>query len=308
MSTNHPPLSHHEVLELAAPFTRGGLRVDLEGSAREQRQLLFRATDPLDTAVWRYEDLGLARVRLTRTLRHADGAEAVLRASGADAGRLLARMQAVPPRRHFSSGPGYVVARDYTLDGDEAQLSRALLHLQGLQLTLTVPAVKRVAGDIALLPVADRPRPALPEDLLAVLGWNWARLGPTRAGWTSKLRLRGSVAQRTRQAEAAAERAAAHLAQTLAEAPAQYHARHRAARWGVFFRRGIPSFTALALVGLVLLSAALEFQPTAMQMVLMYHLPTLVIALSFVLQELPRFEIPPLPRATRAPAWFGTRA
>jgi hypothetical protein len=31
--------------------------------------------------------------------------------------------------------------------------------------------------------------------------------------------------------------------------------------------------------------------------------PTVLIALSFCLQELPQFEIPPLPRRSRAPSW-----
>jgi hypothetical protein len=38
--------------------------------------------------------------------------------------------------------------------------------------------------------------------------------------------------------------------------------------------------------------------------VALYHAPTLLIALSFMLQELPRFEIPPLPRRLSAQQWW----
>ncbi len=38
--------------------------------------------------------------------------------------------------------------------------------------------------------------------------------------------------------------------------------------------------------------------------VALYHAPTLLIALSFMLQELPRFEIPPLPKRLPALRWW----
>ena len=36
---------------------------------------------------------------------------------------------------------------------------------------------------------------------------------------------------------------------------------------------------------------------------LIFHVPIALIALSFSLQELPQFEIPPLPRRSAAPRW-----
>jgi hypothetical protein len=300
-----PPLSHHEVLELSAPFVRHGLHVDLAASERQLRQLLFLPRDGQQAVRWLLSDLGRGRWRLTRTVQGPQGAQASLSGTGDSLPTLLERLAAVPPQRHFSEGPGFVVARHYGFDAaaGEPRLLWGTAQLQGLVLELRVPAVRRVAGELSLQPSAGERRPALPEDLLAVLGWNWARLVPTRQGWTSRLRLRGSPSERTRRAEAALDRAAAHLAQTLAEPPAQYHARLRGPRWAVFFRRGIPTFTAIGLVALVLLSATFKFQPSTTQMVMLYHLPTLVITLSFVLQELPRFEIPPWPRALSAAAW-----
>jgi hypothetical protein len=316
-----PPLSHHDILALAEPFVRQGLQPDLAACDRAGRVLVFRPKVATEGAteratqgaatLWQLEDRGpgpdrIRRYRLTRTLHLPGGLQATLNGTGQDLPALLARLQAVPVARQGSAGPGFVVVRHHTLDADGAApllvRGTAQIDAEGgarVMLDLHVPPVRRVAARWVLRPAAGTPRPALPEDLLAVLGWHWARLVPDRDGWTSRLRLRGSLAQRTPQAEAALDRAAAHLAQTLGEAPARYHARWRGARWAVFFRRGIPTFTALALVAAVLLSAAFKFQPSTVQMILLYHLPTLVIALSFVLQELPRFEIPPWPRALR---------
>ncbi len=297
------------MLVLAEPFARAGLRVDMVASDRVQRRLVLRPPEDADDGSrWSLDAAARGRVQLTRTVRHADGTEAVLHASGPDAAPLLGRMLAVPSSRHFDAVGPAVLARDYTLGADgQPVLQRAAMTLPGLQLLMTVPTGARLAATLAITPDEGATRPALPEDLLAVLGWNWSRLVPTRQGWSGRLRLRASGAEaRTRRAEAAASQAARHLARTWSEPPARYHARWRRARWGVFLRRGIPSFTALGLVGLVLLSAALEFRPTPMQMLLMYHLPTLVIAASFLMQELPRFEIPPWPRVPAGTAWAGT--
>jgi hypothetical protein len=178
------------------------------------------------------------------------------------------------------------------------------VQLNGLRLSLQVSGVKGVPGEIAL--EADAPM-ALPQDLLAVLGWNWARLMPERPlgapRWKTLLRLRGPAEERSARAEAALARAAAHLAQTLAEPPTRYHARHRAARWGVFFRRGIPVLNVIALLLAVALMPRFEVGDRPGLSLLLYHVPTLLIGLSFWLQELPAFEIPPWPRLLRQSAW-----
>jgi hypothetical protein len=311
-----PPLTHHDILALVEPFTRRGRHVDLAASRREERRLVFRppARNGLaDDGVALGESLQLecpapGFYRLTRTLTHPEAGPAALRAHGPDAGALLAAVEAVPLGRHFVTGPGFAVARSYGLDagsgGDAASLVliQGCVSVAGLKLTLNVPAVRRVAADIALEPASGE-RFALPEDLLAVLGWNWARLVRRGDGWTTKLRLRGSLAQRTHAAEAALSRAGAHLARTLSEPPSRYHERLAGARRGVFFRRGIPTLTALALVAAVLLSAPFRDEVPAHVLVALYHVPTLFVALSFVLQELPRFEIPPWPRRSTAPDW-----
>lgn len=300
-----PPLSHHDILELAAPFARHGLRVDLAASQRDERWLRFRAGDAPDEPTWLLED-GVAKgPRLTRTTPHPSGEAATLTAQGRDLATLLAQMQALPVQRHITEPTGAVVLRHFTLDGaGQPLLTRGVVRLPGLRLEMKVPAAAGLAASLELQVLAGSPRPALPEDLLAVLGWNWTRLVPTKQGWNSRLRLRARrPPQRSERAEAALAMVADHLARTLGAPPAAYDARLRGARRAVFFRRGIPTFTALGLVAAVLLSAAVGFQPTTLQTVLLYHVPTVLVAVSFALQELPRFEIPPWPRPLAADAW-----
>jgi hypothetical protein len=255
--------------------------------------------------------LGTGTCTLTRTLAAAQGQRATLQAMGADPGALLNAVLAVPAQRHLQQGAGFVLLRSYALDVFAAgtpvlRLTHGDVLLDGLRLSMTVSGVRNVAAELALVVAGTGAGPALPEDLLAVLGWNWARLVKGRDGWTSRMRLRGAGAARTERAEAALDRAAQHLACTLAESPGNFHDRHRAARWGVVLRRGIPVLTPLAL----LLAIALmpRFDPGANPglALLLYHVPTLLIAGSFCVQELPRFEIPPLPRRNSAAAWQTT--
>jgi hypothetical protein len=351
-----PPLTHHDILALAAPFVRRGRAVDLAASRREQRRVAFApppgvalppgvADDRLELEV-----LPSGTLRLTRTLRHEAGVQAVLRAQGQDAPAMLAGVDAVPAAHAFEQGPGWVLARSYAVDplrgsgpptltlacaellacaapntdnghgadddaDDRARDRAGSSPADGprLRLTMDLPLARRAAADLTLetLPArapAPGARPvaaALPQDFLAVLGWRWTRLVPYGAGWTTRLRMRGSAAERTRQGETALRRAGQHLAQSLALSPQGWHARHRAARWGAFFRRGIPTFTALGLVGMALGSSQLDLPLSTAAWVALYHVPTLIVAGSFMLQELPRFEIPPWPRVPSAPGWFG---
>ncbi|MBG6079027.1 hypothetical protein IWX58_000714 [Rubrivivax gelatinosus] len=308
-----PPLSHHEILALVAPLSRRGCRVDLAASDRLARRLVFRAAEHAATeslpAIGDQLELDCSaegRFRLARVLTMA-GARARLEAAGADAGELLDRLMAVAPQRAFSAGEGWTVARDYAVDGDGEDglvLQRGVARIAGvLTLTLALPAVRRMSAELTLAATGGHEL-ELPEDLLAVLGWNWAPLARKPGGWESRLRVPGSIAQRCRRAEAELDRAAAHLAQTLAEPPARYHERLAAARWVAAFRRAIPSLTAVALVATVALMphGGDDRREPGLWFVL-YHLPTLVLALSFCVQEMPRFEIPPLPRRSAAADW-----
>jgi len=167
---------------------------------------------------------------------------------------------------------------------------------------MTVSSVRGVAAEITL--VAPHAHLNLPQDLLAVLGWHWTRLVPTREGWRTRLRLRGGGAQRTAAAESALDRVATHLAQTLAEPPARFHERHAAARFGVLLRRAIPLATPLVLVATILLMPRLDVGAYPGPFLLLYHVPTLLILLSFRLQELPTLAPPPWPRRSAAANWL----
>ncbi|MBK1715817.1 hypothetical protein [Rubrivivax gelatinosus] len=307
-----PPLSHHEILALVAPLSRRGCRVDLAASDRLARRLVFRPLEhaagalPAIVDVLELDCSAEGRFRLARVLTMA-GAQARLEAAGSDAGALYDRLAAVAPQRAFSRGEGWTVARDYAVDGDGEDglvLERGVARIDGgLTLKLALPAVRRMSAELTLAATGGAEL-ELPEDLLAVLGWNWAPMQRKPGGWESRLRVPGSIAQRSRRAEAALDLAAAHLARTLAETPAQYHERLQRARWVAVFRRAIPSLTAVALVATVALMphGGDDRREPGLWFVL-YHLPTLVLALSFCVQEMPRFEIPPLPRRSGAADW-----
>ncbi|MEI6319783.1 MAG: hypothetical protein WCS09_14790 [Pseudomonadota bacterium] len=319
-----PALTHHDIVRLVEPFARTGRPVDLAASDRAARRIVFRPRevppDPQGASAWR-ETLALDCSReglfvLQRTLLGPGGASALLQASGPDAELLLARIDAVPPARHFSVGTGWVIARSYDTElprgerpvrtGSAAPLvlTRAQVQVEGLTLSLFInlPHLRGVAADIALVPTGG-PMSALPEDLLAVLGWDWARLVRNEDGWTSKLRLRGRVLRRSRTAEAALEQAAAHLARVMAEPPERFHDRHRLARWGVVARRGIPLISIVLMVlGALLLPSLTDASNAGLWMAL-HYVPIALLAVAFSLQELPRIEIPPWPRRARSRQW-----
>jgi hypothetical protein len=315
------PLTHHDILELVRPFSRRGRHVDLAASDRLERRLVFRPVDhaagPGDASVLRevlqLEQLPTGTFRLTRLLNDSSGLEASLCALGARPEDLLTAFQALEPHHHFRAGPHFRIARSYELPtvrgspGREAAapfiFTRGVARIGDLSVTLLLPATRGVAANIEVrtLPGHDPLDP--PEDLLAVLGWDWVRLVPDGDGWTSKLRLRGNAQRRTLGAERALETLAGHLAHTLMEPPCRFHERWVAARWSVVLRRIIPL---LALVLLVLLTAVLPHvvpHPKPGLQVLIFDLPVVLIAISFCLQEHARYEIPPRPRRSRADSW-----
>ncbi len=323
-TTTLPPLTHHEILELIEAFARHGQAVDMAATDRPARRIVFRSTPvslPATPGVAWLSHLELdnpsdRHFLLRRVLQHPQGPRAELAATGQDPAELLARIDAVPPARQVKAGPGWLCVTSYntqlpgrqraphTTAGPPLVMSQARVHAGHLtlQLHLHMPSHRNVAADLRLTSTAAT-LPALPEDLLAVQGWDWARLIPDPQGWTSKLRLRGAVLRRTRKAEAALEQAGTHLAQVLAEPPAAFHDRHRWARWGVVLRRSIPSLTSIfMIVGALLLPRLLDPEKAGLWMAL-HYVPIALLAFAFQLQELARFEIPPLPRRPRAQGW-----
>lgn len=326
-----PPLTHHEILELVAPLSRRGRRVDLDASDRIARRLAFRpiehpaagpaGTDAAEALPALREDLQLEHLfqrlfRLTRVLTPPSGPPARLVAEGPDPGALLALIEAVPPSRQLRVGPGFALSHHHHIDAPEAEGAEAPLCLvesraqaRGLALTLRMPMVKRRPADLELQAEGDGRGGrggliALPEDLLAVLGWDWAPLKRVDEGqWRSKLRLRGGEPSRSRGAEAKAERAARHLAQILAEPPPRFHERFALQRWGAAARRLLPVMTAVAIVVVALVVPADYVRSRPVLMLLLMNAPVVLIGLAFTLQEMARIEIPPLPRPAAERAW-----
>lgn len=308
------PLTHHEILSLVEPFTRRGLQVDLCASDRAARRLRFKPFDlaggpgaPLRITL-QLDSFQPQSSRLTRLVAHPGGLTATLTADGSDLDELLSRLDALPPAQQFDSTAGVPIALVQQFEGrtTSATLVQALARVAGLTVSLTMPTARGLPADIDLVP---DPGLALdlPEDLLAVIGWDWARLIRRPGRWVSKLRLHGREPQRSQQAGARFARTVEHLRLTLAESPSSFHGRHLAARRGVVLRRAIPSLTALALVAAAIVAPRFIGAQDIVTQLLILSAPPVLLAAGFCLQELARFEIPPWPRALEATAWTAAR-
>lgn len=310
-----PPLTHHEILRWVEPFARRGRAVDLPASDRFERRLAFRpidlpATDrqPALRETLRLESLRVDRFRLTRVLAREAGPEAQLQVDGADPADLLAWIEAVPPHRQWRLGPDELIAFSHRLvPGVDAEpalvLTAASAQVAGLRLSLTLPSVEGIPAELKLAALTAGERFDLPEDLLAVLGWHWARLERAREGWGAQLRLARREPGRSGHAERRIEEAVRHLAATLAEPPARFHERWRAARWRVALRRAVPMLTCVGLIGAAAASPRLGLAQDSPVRMLIFNAPPLLLVAFFCLREMPRIEIPPLPRASQASSW-----
>lgn len=316
------PLTHHEILGLIGPFTRRGRHLDLPASDRLARRLVFKPiehADPAIASLTLIEGLQLEQpdddtYRLTRTLSLPCGLQATLQTDGTDPGELLARIEAVPLQRQFQHGEGYAVALCHRLDATKGGpaaapmvLTRAAARIEGLTLAMKVPAVTGIPADIEL-EAAHGDSVDLPQDLLAVLGWSWARLVRVGKAWTCSLRLRGSGPDRSRDAETKLERTAQHLARTLSEPPPRFHDQRVAARWGVVVRRSIPLLVTVSLIGLAAAVPSMGLSENSVLRMVIFQSPPLLLGLVFCMRELPQIEIPPWPRRPSQSAWGPQRA
>jgi hypothetical protein len=307
---------------LIEPFTRRERHVDLAASNRIERRLAFKPimheseTLGCDGAceILQLENPRPDFFRLTRSVTLASGATAKLTTDGADLGDLLDRIESVPLQRHFQWVGDIPIARSYRLapkadlrgEPMAMVLTAAEARLDGLTLSLKADAVEGYPAEIDLSPQADHPLD-LPEDLLATLGRDWRVLSQSRTGWTSTLRAKGREPDRSRRIEAALEKTVAHLARTLAEPPRQFHERFVRARWGVVFRRLTPVFATIVLLAGSAALAMLDLPQDSVFLMMSFNFPPLLLVALFAMRELPRLEIPPLPRASSAPSWFPSR-
>lgn len=318
------PLTHHEIITLVEPFTRQGYHPDLTATDRLERRLVFkpveRSFEPAgDSSLYEVLQLDSRKSphRLIRTLTCVTGEneklEARLEIEGADPADLLACVASIEPDQQFRFGPGFKIARSYRLirgsgvtsDGAPAVqkvLTKMSGEVAGLTVTATAPTVK--ADPEALIEIQPGAEyKTVPDDLLAVLGWDWGLIQRRRDMWKSSLRLRGREPDRTKRAEHKLDRMVEHLVQTFTEAPARFHERMLGARWGVAFRRAIPLLLSVALIAGAALTSKLPLADDSPVRMMMMNLPGFLMVLLFCMRKLPVIEIPPIPRPLRASAW-----
>jgi hypothetical protein len=315
------PLTHHEILALAEPFTRRGRNVDLAGSDRLARRILFKPTHhsnrpegPARLTEWLLlENPGRRHFRLTRTLTDETGLTATLRIDGPDPGQLIEAVDAVDPGHQFPAFGGLRVAIDYRIETDRQTageapprstlvLLRATTKLDGITATLDAQVGHGMPAEISLRTPPERSI-APPEDLFAVLGWAWRPLRPIENGWRAHLRIPSSEPARTPDVEAKLARTLEHLVETLRAPPERFHQRWQRARWHALLRRALGLLTVVGLLVLgpaLLLVGAPEGSPLRL---LSFGMPALLMLILLSRHEAPVMRLPPLPKALPADAW-----
>ena len=314
------PLTHHDILRLVEPFTRRGRHVDLAASDRLERRLVFRpiqhgADTPncgAVTEILRLDNPSDDDFRLFRTLTPESGAAATLVATGSNPGELLARIEQVPPQRQFQRVADVLIARNYQLGPANVMqppmvLISAEARLKGLTLTLNAETGRGYPAEIELQP-QDNGVQDLPDDVLAALGWDWRVINRRGTGWVSTLRVPRREPDRSHRIEVLLDQTVAHLARTLTEPPHAFHDRMAAARWRVVLRRLIPLFGCAALIAGTAALSYVDIPQDSMLLMLIFNFPPLLMIAVFSMRELPRFEIPPLPRRSAKPSWLPAEA
>lgn len=325
------PLTHHDILALVEPFTRSGRQLDLAASDRIQRCLAFKPRPSADTAptpalldTLVLECPAENSFVLKRTLTHPAGLVATLVATGVDTASLLSCVDAVDPQPLFKSGDGWLMACSFQLkpgpapsqpSGASAEprrvsapamvLASGVVQVMGLTLQLKMPAVTGYPAELEITTAAAMD---LPDDVLQVLGRDWARLTRGAKAWKGALQIRGKEPERTRLAQDKLQAVARHLAQTLSQPPAAFARQQAAARWRVAARRAVPMLTLVALVLGSLAVPYLGIEPDSVYWMLIFNAPPLLLLWGFSLREMPRFELPRPPKNLSAASWWPVEA
>ncbi len=304
-----PPLTHHDILALVAPFAGRGLHVDLKATDRMARRLVFRSREhpacgalPALRETLVLDEPGRDRYRLMRMLVTPEGIEAKLEAQGKGPAELLEQLESVPLARQIRAADGFVVAFHHRMVPGGPAIAAARIRTATLDVEVRVPVVAGPPADLVITPLGDA-RFELPEDLLAVQGWPWGRISPSGPRFTGALRLPRREPARSAAAERLVERTATHLVRTLAEPPARFHERFRAARWGVTLRRAVPLLVVTGVLGAMFVLREHVAPGDSIVRMLAFQAPPILLLLVFALPETPRIEIPPLPRRPRGTTW-----
>jgi hypothetical protein len=322
------PLSHHEILSLVAPFTRRGLHPDLQATNRQERRLVFKPVERLGEregapayteTLELYCTSGTAtphKLKRTTVCSTApENFEARLEIEGRDLADMLDCLDTVPSSSQFRFGPGFKMVKCWRLlrgsgktptgqPATQKSLTHMAATLGDLTVKATAPTVKADPETIIEIDPPEGAHLRLPEDLLAVLGWNWSLLRKRRDTWRAILKTSGREPDRSRRAELNLDKMVEHLVQTFGDAPARFHDRLYKARWSVAFRRSLPLLIALTLIGLAALSSRLELSEDSLLRMLIFNAPPLLMVSVFCMRRLPQIEIPPLPRRLKASKWM----
>ena len=306
------PLSHHAILALVAPFSAAGWALDLPASDRAARRLVFKpvvhaagATHPALTETRELRDTPRGWQLLRRLQPKPGGPQqdemtAEVLAEDGEPAELLAAAAAIAPGDLFTAEGAALVLR--CRPGHPPQLRAAQAQVAGLRVACTVSGVKGYPMQLVLTRAEGDIR-RLPDDLFEVLGGAWSRLVPLRTGWESSVMLRGQGAERSADARARLALSLAHLAGVLAAPPALFHQRFRARRWRIGLLRGGPLSLGVAVVAVAFAVRGTGGQAEAMLGALANLVPPLLMALFFMRREMPRIELPRVPRRPPASSW-----
>jgi hypothetical protein len=143
----------------------------------------------------------------------------------------------------------------------------------------------------------------VPEDLLAVIGWHYRPLRQIVSYWRGSIRVATHEPERTADIEAKLGEVVRHLSATLAASPKQFHQRHLGARWRVTYQRAVPMLFLLGIMAATPGIQWLDMADNSILRMLIFHAPPFMLVGFFLMREMPRFEIPPLPRALVQRAW-----
>ncbi len=143
----------------------------------------------------------------------------------------------------------------------------------------------------------------MPEDLLAVIGWQFRPVREIVTYWRSAIRVAPHEPARTADIEAKLGELVHHLSQTLAALPKEFHQRHHRARWRVVYQRALPMLFLLGIMAATPSIRWLDMADDSILRMLIFHAPPLMLISFFIMREMPRFEIPPFPRMLAQRAW-----
>jgi hypothetical protein len=293
-----PCLTHHQILDLVAPFASRGYRLDMCGSDRLHRRLRFLPCAGADSR----ESLLLDSpaedcFRLTRCIEIDGAPAATLQCEGDDPTALLQSLHSAAAQQQFVRGDGYLIVwhRQLRHDGSAA-LCAAEALLPNLTVTLTTPRASADRVVVQIRPHAGRLN--LPDDLFAVLGRQWSTLQRDGTVWRLTLRPRsGDAAQHF-------ERGVRHLQHELAEPPRHFHQRHLLARWAVSASRSMLLAAWAALLLLVASAPAFWLERASVWPLLLAVVPLALLWGSYQFAELPRLCWPRRPRPPQATQWL----